>query len=112
MYLAVTLAVLGEASIARSAALVAYWVAWFVAVNLVVIGYEEPALRRQFGAAHEEYTRRPGRWIPAVGRAPSDPTGPGVAKPAGRGRSRRGAARLLIDGERNRPCPCRAPSTT
>jgi protein-S-isoprenylcysteine O-methyltransferase Ste14 len=28
--------------------------------------YEEPTLRRQFGASYEEYTRRVGRWIPRL----------------------------------------------
>jgi protein-S-isoprenylcysteine O-methyltransferase Ste14 len=37
---------------------------WFLAVNLFVIGYEEPTLRRLFGAEYDDYTRRVGRWIP------------------------------------------------
>jgi protein-S-isoprenylcysteine O-methyltransferase Ste14 len=64
MYLAVTMIVLGEATLARSAALLAYWALWFTAVNLFVLGYEEPALRRQFGSSYEAYTRRVGRWLP------------------------------------------------
>jgi protein-S-isoprenylcysteine O-methyltransferase Ste14 len=30
-------------------------------VNVFVMGYEEPTLRRQFGAEYEAYTRRAGR---------------------------------------------------
>lgn len=37
--------------------------AWGVA-HLFVVAYEEPALRRRFGAAYEEYTRRVKRWLP------------------------------------------------
>jgi protein-S-isoprenylcysteine O-methyltransferase Ste14 len=37
---------------------------WFVWVNVFVIAYEEPSLRRRFGASYEEYTSRVARWIP------------------------------------------------
>lgn len=55
---------LGELLLTHSRALFAYWVVWFVAVNILVMGYEEPALRRQFGASYEEYTQRVHRWLP------------------------------------------------
>jgi protein-S-isoprenylcysteine O-methyltransferase Ste14 len=64
MYLSVTTVILGEALLANSWALTAYWTAWFLAVNAFVLGYEEPALRRLFGHQYEEYARRVGRWIP------------------------------------------------
>jgi protein-S-isoprenylcysteine O-methyltransferase Ste14 len=64
MYLSVTIIVLGEALLIRSRPLAISWVIWFAFVNLFVIGYEEPTLRRQFGASYDEYTRRVGRWIP------------------------------------------------
>lgn len=67
MYLSVTLIVLGEALLAGSQALLLYWLVWFAAVNLMVLGYEEPALRRQFGVAYEEYTAAVGRWLPLGG---------------------------------------------
>jgi protein-S-isoprenylcysteine O-methyltransferase Ste14 len=66
MYLAVTMILLGEAFWLRSSDLVIYWAGFFLAANLFVIGYEEPYLRRQFGASYTEYTRRVGRWIPRV----------------------------------------------
>ena len=66
MYLSVTVIVLGEALIARSAALAAYWALWFGGANLFVMGYEEPTLRRTFGASYDEYTRRVGRWVPRM----------------------------------------------
>jgi protein-S-isoprenylcysteine O-methyltransferase Ste14 len=64
MYLSVTAIVLGELLLTRSRALLAYWLIWFSAVNLFVIGYEEPALRRRFGASYERYTQQVGRWLP------------------------------------------------
>lgn len=70
MYLSVTLIVLGELLLTRSRPLLLYWAIWFVAVNLFVIGYEEPALRRRFGAAYESYAETVGRWIPRLRRAP------------------------------------------
>jgi protein-S-isoprenylcysteine O-methyltransferase Ste14 len=70
MYLAVTAIVLGEAMIARSLDLVAYWAAFFLAANVFVMGYEEPNLRRRFGASYDEYTRRVGRWIPRPSTKP------------------------------------------
>ena len=66
MYLSVTLIVLGEVLLTRSRPLLAYWAIWFVAVNLFVIGYEEPTLRRRFGAAYERYTQDVGRWLPKL----------------------------------------------
>jgi protein-S-isoprenylcysteine O-methyltransferase Ste14 len=66
MYLSVTLIVLGEVLLTGSASLAVYWVVWFAIVNLFVIAYEEPTLRRQFGASYEEYSRRVGRWIPTL----------------------------------------------
>jgi protein-S-isoprenylcysteine O-methyltransferase Ste14 len=64
MYLSVTAIVFGELLLTRSLVLLTYWVMWFAAVNLFVIGYEEPTLRRQFGASYERYTQEVGRWIP------------------------------------------------
>jgi protein-S-isoprenylcysteine O-methyltransferase Ste14 len=65
MYLSVTLIVFGEALLARSSGLILYWLIWFSAVNVFVIGYEEPALRTEFGESYHEYARRVGRWIPS-----------------------------------------------
>jgi len=64
MYLSVTAIVMGEVLLTRSRALFAYWAVWFVAVNLFVVGYEEPTLRRQFGSSYEDYVRHVGRWLP------------------------------------------------
>ncbi|MGH7581415.1 MAG: methyltransferase family protein [Gemmatimonadales bacterium] len=66
MYLAVTLIILGEVLLTRSRGLFGYWVVWFVAVNLFVLGYEEPSLRRHFGAAYQRYAAEVGRWVPRL----------------------------------------------
>lgn len=71
MYLGVTLIVLGEALLARSTGLAVYWVIWFASANLFVLAYEEPTLRRQFGAEYDRYARAVGRWLPRV--RPFDP---------------------------------------
>jgi protein-S-isoprenylcysteine O-methyltransferase Ste14 len=64
MYLSVSLILLGEVLLTRSGDLLAYWVVWFAVVNLFVRGYEEPTLRRQFGAAYDRYAAAVGRWLP------------------------------------------------
>jgi protein-S-isoprenylcysteine O-methyltransferase Ste14 len=64
MYLSVTMIVLGEALLTMSRGLFVYGGCWFVWVNIFVLAYEEPALRHQFGASYDAYTRRVGRWIP------------------------------------------------
>ncbi len=66
MYLSVTMILLGELAWTPSVGLAVYWAVWFVAVKLFVIGYEEPTLRRPFGAEYDEYARRVGRWIPRL----------------------------------------------
>jgi protein-S-isoprenylcysteine O-methyltransferase Ste14 len=64
MYLSVTVIVLGELLLTRSRPLLVYWAVWFAAVNLFVMGYEEPTLRHRFGTAYERYTQEVGRWLP------------------------------------------------
>jgi protein-S-isoprenylcysteine O-methyltransferase Ste14 len=66
MYLSVSVIVLGEFFLVWSRSLLVYWAVWLVAVNLFVVGYEEPALRRRFGLAYEQYTQQVGRWLPML----------------------------------------------
>lgn len=73
MYLSVTVIVLGEALWARSGPLFVYWAAWCAGANLFVIGYEEPSLRRRFGASYQRYTGRAGRWLPRWRPGAGDP---------------------------------------
>ena len=66
MYVAVSLILLGEALLIPSWLLVAYWGVFFTLVNVFVIGFEEPFLRRQFGESYERYTREVHRWWPRL----------------------------------------------
>ncbi len=63
MYVAVVSMLLGEAVIFGSGLLLAYVAAVAAAVHLLVVLYEEPTLRRKFGAAYEDYCRGVPRWL-------------------------------------------------
>jgi protein-S-isoprenylcysteine O-methyltransferase Ste14 len=69
MYLLYVGIVLGEASLYRSRALLVYALGFWLLTHAYVVGVEEPALTRRFGAAYADYCRRVGRWLPRL-RAP------------------------------------------
>jgi protein-S-isoprenylcysteine O-methyltransferase Ste14 len=63
MYLAVAAIILGQAALLGRPVLLLYAAAFGAAVAAFVRWYEEPALRRQFGAEYEQYLRAvPGWW--------------------------------------------------
>jgi len=64
MYLAVGAVIAGQALLFGSVALVAYLAVFIVAVVSFVKGYEEPTLRRTFGAEYEAYCQRVPAWVP------------------------------------------------
>lgn len=64
MYLAVLCVLAGEIIFFESRALFLYTITWFGVVHLVVVLYEEPALRRKFGDQYEVYLRAVPRWLP------------------------------------------------
>jgi protein-S-isoprenylcysteine O-methyltransferase Ste14 len=66
MYLSVATILLGELLLTGSLSLLAFAAIWFVIVNLFVIGYEEPTLRRRFGDSYQRYSESAGRWLPSV----------------------------------------------
>jgi protein-S-isoprenylcysteine O-methyltransferase Ste14 len=66
MYIGVVLALLGEAMLFESARLFEYTGWAFLLFFLVVILYEEPVLKRRFGASYEQYRQTVPRWIPKV----------------------------------------------
>jgi protein-S-isoprenylcysteine O-methyltransferase Ste14 len=64
MYSAVLAILIGECVLFQSVVLMLYTAAWFAMVNLFVLFYEEPRLRRQFGEVYASYCRDVRRWIP------------------------------------------------
>jgi protein-S-isoprenylcysteine O-methyltransferase Ste14 len=64
MYLGVLLLLLGQSAFFQSVALLQYTLAWFIVVNLIVVFYEEPSLRRRFGDSYERYFLSVHRWLP------------------------------------------------
>jgi protein-S-isoprenylcysteine O-methyltransferase Ste14 len=66
MYIGAGLALAGAALYYQSLPLLAYTAGFLLVTHLFVIGYEEPTLRRLFGAAYEEYCRRVRRWMPVI----------------------------------------------
>ena len=49
-------------------ALLLYTVFVFIGVHLFILLYEEPTLKKKFGAAYEDYLKRVPRWIPRIPR--------------------------------------------
>ena len=64
MYVAVMLALTGEALLFEAASLLIYAALAFSFFHLWVVFYEEPTLRRKFGDSYREYCRRVPRWLP------------------------------------------------
>jgi protein-S-isoprenylcysteine O-methyltransferase Ste14 len=66
MYVAIMSAVVGQALLFGSIALVAYAVLIWLMFHSFVVFYEEPALRRKFGNSYDAYRAAVPRWIPRV----------------------------------------------
>jgi protein-S-isoprenylcysteine O-methyltransferase Ste14 len=66
MYVGGVSAVLGQALVLGSARLVEYAAIVWVLFTLFVVLYEEPTLRRRFGASYELYRENVGRWWPRL----------------------------------------------
>jgi protein-S-isoprenylcysteine O-methyltransferase Ste14 len=58
MYWSVAFVILGEAAVFRSMTLLELGILFLVGANLLVLFFEEPALRRKFAAEYEEYCRQ------------------------------------------------------
>lgn len=69
IYIAALLVVVGEAWLFLSLPLLLYSAAMAISLHLLVIGYEEPTLRRSFGETYVKYARTVPRWIPRPPRA-------------------------------------------
>jgi protein-S-isoprenylcysteine O-methyltransferase Ste14 len=63
MYVGVILILIGEAVITNSSTLWIYLAIILVAFNLFIILHEEPRLRRDFGDAYVEYSKKVRRWF-------------------------------------------------
>jgi protein-S-isoprenylcysteine O-methyltransferase Ste14 len=68
MYLAVLSTIAGEALLLGQLALLGYGCAVAVAFVAFVRGYEEPTLRRRYGAENESYQREVPGWWPRLRR--------------------------------------------
>jgi protein-S-isoprenylcysteine O-methyltransferase Ste14 len=66
MYVGVAWFVVGQAILFGSSAVGIYIACVWLICNLFVVFYEEPTLRRKFGAEYEEYCRRVPRWLPRL----------------------------------------------
>ncbi len=64
MYIGATVALAGAALFYRSPALLAYSAGFILFFHLFVVLYEEPTLRRTFGADYDAYCHRTRRWWP------------------------------------------------
>ena len=64
MYVAGIVFLLGLAVVTGAPGLVAYAGGFWLLTALFVAGYEEPALRRRFGAEYEDYRRAVPGWLP------------------------------------------------
>jgi len=72
MYIGVTTVLVGEVLVFASRTLAEYTCVIFAACYLFVLTFEEPYLRRKFGASYQEYCRQTPRWIPRFSRNPAD----------------------------------------
>jgi protein-S-isoprenylcysteine O-methyltransferase Ste14 len=66
-YIAVVCIVIGEALLLGSGGVLAYVGMLAIGFHLFVVLYEEPDLRRRFGAEYEQYCRDVPRWLPRLG---------------------------------------------
>ena len=66
MYVGVVLAILGQALWFGNPALLQYAALLWAGFFLFVLAYEEPELRRQFGAEYEDYRAQVPRWLPRL----------------------------------------------
>jgi protein-S-isoprenylcysteine O-methyltransferase Ste14 len=64
MYLGVLLLVVGQGLLLGREILFAWAVAAWLIFTSFLVFYEEPQLRRRFGAEYDDYRRRVSRWLP------------------------------------------------
>lgn len=64
MYVGIVLILLGHFLWFQNVGLLVYLAIAFLIVHLFVTLYEEPTLKKKFGATYQEYLRKVPRWIP------------------------------------------------
>jgi len=64
MYLGVLLLIAAQAALFASRSLLLYLAAVAIAFHIFVVLYEEPTLRRKYGASYIEFCHKVPRWIP------------------------------------------------
>jgi protein-S-isoprenylcysteine O-methyltransferase Ste14 len=74
MYLAGLLMILGPALVFGSIPLLEYAALYWFVVHLFVVIYEEPTLKRSFGASYSDYRSKVRRWLPGGAFQPADGT--------------------------------------
>jgi len=73
MYVAVLCLIIGQGLLFGSTSVLAYGLVVWVAFGLFVLGYEEPTLRKTYGAEYEEFCGNVPRWIPRIKPWPGPP---------------------------------------
>lgn len=66
MYVSVMMIIMGQALLFSQAELAIYGALIWTGFHLFVISYEEPVLRRQFGADYDRFTHAVPRWLPRL----------------------------------------------
>jgi protein-S-isoprenylcysteine O-methyltransferase Ste14 len=66
IYLSIVAVILGQALLFADWRLIAYGALFWFACHVFVVAYEEPTLRRTFGAEYESFCANVPRWIPRV----------------------------------------------
>jgi protein-S-isoprenylcysteine O-methyltransferase Ste14 len=66
MYVGVLAVIVGNGLILGNATVLAYAVVIAIGFNLFVLGYEEPALCRRYGAEYAEFCAHVPRWLPRL----------------------------------------------
>jgi protein-S-isoprenylcysteine O-methyltransferase Ste14 len=66
MYVAVASLILGQGLLLGSVAVLQYGLVVLLAFHVFVLAYEEPTLRRSFGADYEAYCAGVRRWLPRL----------------------------------------------
>ena len=68
MYVAGIVAMIGWVFWSPSLSMILTPILFFTAAHIFVTFYEEPTLKKKFGAAYEDYLKRVPRWIPRFSR--------------------------------------------